>query len=372
MTTTDPLTVAREEAFAALAEVAGRLRAAEDAALEERDLLERAVDSGEVDAGGEEYLLRLGALGSLEEQALDYRIQLEAALDELTGLEALALAERGPEEVARATREAARRLGADDLGLDRRLGWLAVGQAAAAVASGIDPASIGVLDHPDGALAAPADGALDATGLDLPDPPAADELAWERHPAARVEVTPRAAAAPSRWRPWRGLRRGQLLVAAAITAAVAVALGVLGASVGGGPASAPGAVSPSATRTAAARGYLAAVVGVNKTEPAFFAHATAWTAKTSSATAQAQAAPLERQLRSVGSRLLTLAMRYPSAGDPLLTVVNAVGTLEADLTRLDHLGSIGVGPWTRRYRGDLAALTGASDAARVALGLSKI
>jgi hypothetical protein len=370
MTTADPLTSAREEAFAALTEVAARLRAAEDAALEERDLLERAVDSGEVDALGDEYLLRLGALSSLEEQALAYRDRLEEALDELTGLEALALAQRGPEEVARANREAARRLAAADLDLDRRLGWLAVGQAAAAVASGVDPASIGAVDQPDPGVE-PVDGGLDGAPMTLPDPAPAEELVWERHPAARVAPAPRSPAAPSRWRPWRGLRRGQLLVAAAITVVVAVALGVLGATVGGGPAPAPGAGSANDTRSAAARGYLAAVGGVNATEPAFFAHAATWTAATSSATAQAQAAPLARQLRSVDGRLLSLAMRYPPASDPLLTVVNAVGTLEADLTRLDRLPSIGVAPWTRRYRTDLAALTGASDAARAALGLSK-
>jgi len=81
--------------------------------------------------------------------------------------------------------------------------------------------------------------------------------------------------------------------------------------------------------------------------------------------------PLERAPPLVHGDLLWLVMGYPPASDQLLGVVDAVGTLEADLNQPDRLGQNGAGAWTKRYEADFAALTGAPGAARAALGLSK-
>jgi hypothetical protein len=91
-----------------------------------------------------------------------------------------------------------------------------------------------------------------------------------------------------------------------------------------------------------------------------------WTATTSVATAQGDAAPLLANLRAVPTQLQHFASQYPAAASALNAQSSQVAALVAQLRRLK---AIGVSSWINSYGADLKQLASASNAVRQALGL---
>jgi hypothetical protein len=127
--------------------------------------------------------------------------------------------------------------------------------------------------------------------------------------------------------------------------------------------------APSMTKDQAASTYLGAVQPVNTAQSAFYAQAQTWNNTTTNAQAVSAALPLRTALHDAQSQLQAIARQYPSARADLEAVTTAAAKLEADLSTLSRLDTIGVNPWAQTYDADRAALIAASNQLRTTLGL---
>jgi hypothetical protein len=123
------------------------------------------------------------------------------------------------------------------------------------------------------------------------------------------------------------------------------------------------------TKDQAGSAYADAIAPVNDTAPTFRAQAESWDATTTGTQAQADARPLAAALDSVESEVLRILGRYAPARPELRKVIAALEVVNADLSDLPRLNTIGVMAWRSRYDAAIAAVTEASNTVRGALGL---
>jgi hypothetical protein len=109
---------------------------------------------------------------------------------------------------------------------------------------------------------------------------------------------------------------------------------------------------------------------VNAAQAPFAALERAWTGSTSSAQAQAQAAPLLAAVQAVQPKLAAIADGYQAAAADLRADANAAAGVQRALLELSTLNAgLTVPTWRQVYDANIAKLVAASNAVRKDLGL---
>jgi hypothetical protein len=120
----------------------------------------------------------------------------------------------------------------------------------------------------------------------------------------------------------------------------------------------------------AAVAYTDAVQPVNAAQAPFAALELRWTASTSSAQAQAQAASLLAAVQAVQPKLAAIADGYQAAAADLRADANAAAGVQRALLELSTLNAgLTVPTWRQVYDANIAKLVAASNAVRKDLGL---
>ena len=174
MSEDEDLALARAAAFGEVARRAAEARTAARAAIDERDLVEHEVDTGEYDAGSDEHLERLDVVLVLEDAAAAARTDVDDALDRLRELEIRAWSGRSAAELTAIAEEAQQARRAPATSDDDRLGWAVAEEAATLLLAGLRPApAVEGADPGEGAAADDGDASGEVTSAPAVDLPAA-------------------------------------------------------------------------------------------------------------------------------------------------------------------------------------------------------